>query len=117
MRGLSLQPFDCDWRGRSRAPYDVAKVFALMCGNGVMNTAFASWEDLTVPRPALDRQRWHDDVARVGNSRSPVLQMRVPSRRIFYAAITTPISDRSGQPFDGGVRRGRAFLCPQDQPT
>ena len=24
----------------------------------------------------VDRQRWHDDVARMGNSRSPVLQMR-----------------------------------------
>jgi hypothetical protein len=43
----------------------------------------ASREDLMVPPTSLNRQRWHDDVARVGNSRSPVLPMRVSSRRIF----------------------------------
>src|SRR5262245_6111655 len=53
----------------------------------------------------------------MGNNRSPVLQMRMTSWGIFYAAITTWISARSGQPSEGCFRRGRALLWPQNRPT
>ena len=54
----------------------------------------------------------------MGNSRSPVLQMRVPSRRIFYAAVTTWISDRCRRDADDGVCEGRArsFIHRNSQP-
>src|SRR3954471_14518694 len=46
----------------------------------------------------------------MGNSRSPVLQMRVQSRRIFYAAVSTWIYDRYGCRADDGVGKGRPLL-------
>jgi hypothetical protein len=56
-------------------------------------------------------------VARMGNSRSPILQMRVPSRRIFYAAITTWISDRCRRDADDGVvKDARSFIHRNSQP-
>ena len=54
--------------GKRRTSIDLSEWFA--------SVYVASREDRQVPPTSLDRQRWHDDVAREGNSRSPVLQMR-----------------------------------------
>ena len=41
-------------------------------------------------QPALDRQRWHDDVARMGNNGSAALQMYVTSWRVFACCNHEP---------------------------
>ena len=55
-------------------------------------------------------------MARMGNSRSPVLQMRVPSRRSFYA-FTTRIFDRNRRPADNGVSQRCSGIYPSQRGT
>jgi hypothetical protein len=81
---------------------------------GHAKRAFGSRGGLMVPPTSLTGNSGNDDVARTGNSRSPALQMRVTSRRVFSCCNQDELSNRSRKSADDGIRQRCTLLHSQD---